>query len=469
MVAADDEAGAARVLTLLAEQPLDADTARRAVVRSRSIDRNDLAVAVLRPFDADPIIAAMILQLRLEMGDAVADDHQSLGPAADGSEALMLQHVGALHAERRFEEAVDRLADRLSRQPDWIAGLQAAARLRWQAGDEQTWDRELRSSVEQVPRNAFVWATWMGLALAAEDHTRVAEVHSAAVKAVGDVTLLQMIAADADSASGDTSGADGRFAGLSDVSDADFDLARTRHLIRAGRLKEAARACERSVARHGQTEGWAWLHALWQALDDPRAAKLMCEGAVREVTLPFAPGEREALIAAVRSLHGDRLRPLGQSPRGGTQTMGHLFKRREPEIVQLRSRLRDAVRGYAARLPPTRSGHPLLGRDRRSLGFDGAWSIRLGAQGHHVPHIHGNAWLSSALYLDAPERLMEDPDRQGWLELGRPSIAMPGLSPLRSVAPLPGRLVLFPAYLWHGTRSFEAGERLTVAFDVTGR
>jgi hypothetical protein len=35
------------------------------------------------------------------------------------------------------------------------------------------------------------------------------------------------------------------------------------------------------------------------------------------------------------------------------------------------------------------------------------------------------------------------------------------------VAPQPGRLVLFPSMLWHGTVPFSArAERLTIAFDV---
>ena len=36
----------------------------------------------------------------------------------------------------------------------------------------------------------------------------------------------------------------------------------------------------------------------------------------------------------------------------------------------------------------------------------------------------------------------------------------------RYVEPRPGRLVLFPSWMWHGTVPFGAGERLTVAFDV---
>jgi hypothetical protein len=35
------------------------------------------------------------------------------------------------------------------------------------------------------------------------------------------------------------------------------------------------------------------------------------------------------------------------------------------------------------------------------------------------------------------------------------------------VTPVPGRLAIFPSYVWHGTAPFEsAAARLTVAFDA---
>jgi outer membrane receptor protein involved in Fe transport len=40
------------------------------------------------------------------------------------------------------------------------------------------------------------------------------------------------------------------------------------------------------------------------------------------------------------------------------------------------------------------------------------------------------------------------------------------LPPLATFEPKPGRLVLFPSFLFHGTRPFKGGERLTVAFDL---
>jgi hypothetical protein len=56
---------------------------------------------------------------------------------------------------------------------------------------------------------------------------------------------------------------------------------------------------------------------------------------------------------------------------------------------------------------------------------------------------------------------------EGWLEVGGPpgGLDVP-VEPLRRIEPVPGRLALFPSYLFHGTRPFAEGERLTAAFDV---
>ena len=56
----------------------------------------------------------------------------------------------------------------------------------------------------------------------------------------------------------------------------------------------------------------------------------------------------------------------------------------------------------------------------------------------------------------------------GWLRLGRPGIKTePRLAPDFHVKPEPGKLVLFPSYMWHGVEPFESdAARLTVAFDA---
>jgi hypothetical protein len=58
-------------------------------------------------------------------------------------------------------------------------------------------------------------------------------------------------------------------------------------------------------------------------------------------------------------------------------------------------------------------------------------------------------------------------DGEGVLTIGEPPADLGlDLPPLQVIRPEPGRLALFPSYMWHGTRPFGAGERMTIAFDV---
>jgi len=58
--------------------------------------------------------------------------------------------------------------------------------------------------------------------------------------------------------------------------------------------------------------------------------------------------------------------------------------------------------------------------------------------------------------------------REGWLKFGEPAPEFgPRFGPRRLVRPRPGRLVLFPPYLWHGATPFASDQsRMTIAFDV---
>ena len=126
-----------------------------------------------------------------------------------------------------------------------------------------------------------------------------------------------------------------------------------------------------------------------------------------------------------------------------------------------------AVKAYVAQLPEPRSGHPLLGGARTGLRYCGSWSVRLSQGAFHVNHVHPDGWIGSAFYVVVPPAGGGDEARAGWLTLGEPPAELGlGLAPFRMVEPRPGRLALFPAYTWHGTRPFIEGERLTVAFDV---
>jgi hypothetical protein len=70
------------------------------------------------------------------------------------------------------------------------------------------------------------------------------------------------------------------------------------------------------------------------------------------------------------------------------------------------------------------------------------------------------------LYIATPGDEDRGDGEAGWLALGQASELGIDMPPIRRVEPKPGRLVLFPSTMWHGTRAFGAGERLSVAFDV---
>jgi hypothetical protein len=104
---------------------------------------------------------------------------------------------------------------------------------------------------------------------------------------------------------------------------------------------------------------------------------------------------------------------------------------------------------------------------RDFVRFSGSWSVRLLSGGRHVSHVHPQGWFSSALYVALPPLEDRGPEPAGWLTLGEPSNDLElDLPPFRLIEPKPGRLALFPSTMWHGTKPFAEGERLTVAFDV---
>jgi len=143
-----------------------------------------------------------------------------------------------------------------------------------------------------------------------------------------------------------------------------------------------------------------------------------------------------------------------------------LFWRKEPELQELSRAINDALRRYQRKLPCADVNHPLLRHREASWRLGGSWSVRLTTGGFHVSHIHPQGIVSSAFYVSLPDDSGMD-DQAGWLELGRPPAALKiGLEPLSAIHPKPSRLALFPSYFFHGTRPFERGERLTVAFDI---
>lgn len=168
----------------------------------------------------------------------------------------------------------------------------------------------------------------------------------------------------------------------------------------------------------------------------------------------------------------DRLHPqtrefINQSLRGGTQTPEHLFPAGLPLVTKLKQRIDEAVARYIAELGED-AAHPLLSRRSRDFRYAGSWSSRLRDCGFHVNHIHHEGWISSCYYVAVPEAVKDESTKQGWIKFGEPALDVTLKTPIRrTIRPAPGKLVLFPSYMWHGTVPFrDTAARTTIAFDV---
>jgi len=195
----------------------------------------------------------------------------------------------------------------------------------------------------------------------------------------------------------------------------------------------------------------------------------------RSFELGAPPGYRnlrefhEALEALLHARHRQKNHPLEQSLRQGTQTSRSLLIRPEPAITQLFALFEGALAEYQSGIGST-PAHPLFSRNSSQAALIGCWSVRLRRDGFHVNHIHPEGWLSSAYYVSVPDEVADAGSRAGWLKFGEPRFPVAGLEPLAFVQPVPGKLVLFPSYLWHGTNAIRGeAARLSVAFDALPR
>ncbi len=176
-----------------------------------------------------------------------------------------------------------------------------------------------------------------------------------------------------------------------------------------------------------------------------------------------------ALAEELTRLHTDAEAPIDQTLRHGTQTRGNLFDLDLPLVQALKGQIGQAITAWLA-TRPVEAGHPFLGRRSGGWHFTDSWSSRLRSSGFHTNHVHGHGWLSSCYYVATPPSALREGSRDGWIKFGEPDLpeaVRSSLPPRRMEAPQPGRLVLFPSYLWHGTTPFQdEAYRLTVAFDV---
>ncbi|WP_218310745.1 tetratricopeptide repeat protein [Alteromonas antoniana] len=218
---------------------------------------------------------------------------------------------------------------------------------------------------------------------------------------------------------------------------------------------------------------WALQATAWRLTNDERYHWLCdYDKLVKAVPLITPSGYAntasflDALKPALVALHTTQRQPLEQTLRQGTQTTGNLLDNSDPVLQSLREALHNTANASLSDLPNDAS-HPTLSQAGRKIDFSASWSVRLKDQGFHISHVHPKGWYSSAFYVDLPDTINES-SKSGWLHLGKPGIAVQGnIDADHWIKPEPGKLALFPSFVWHGTEPFQASRhRLTVAFDL---
>lgn len=385
-------------------------------------------------------------------------------------------HAGALVGSGHIEEARTLLTSALGRFPADASLHRALAMIAWMAGERETFADGLIAGANARPDD-------LNLGMAAADLLRRADRLDEALtrlEALRRKFPLPQIA----SASAIVLSAIGRHAEaahLAKVSAA--QLPRTDWVRRnAGSVLLSAGAPAEALA-----------HAQWGLSLDPLDQEWIAVEAVARRALgdasyrtnydydrfvqPFdlSPPEGfetteafiDALADRLRELHGFSNHPLDQSLRGGSQLQLNPDVPQDPLIRKLFAAMREPIGKYLERLGHDPS-HPFLSRNKGRWRMQGCWSVRLVKGGSHVNHIHPEGWISTAFYVVVPSSVRpESNPQEGWITFGAPYYPVEGIIPERSVCPKPGRLVLFPSYMWHGVNAFtEDAERISVAFDL---
>jgi len=354
----------------------------------------------------------------------------------------------------------------LTANPEWTDGHQAHAQLEAALHPTEPRARSLRAALLLRPTSAALHHHAIAVLMGSYDYAAALEAVETARRAIPDSADLVRLEAMCRSELGEADQAFSLFAALPIPADAEAAIWPIRTLIRLGRPEDALQLAERTYPAAGMGAIWPYRALLWRLLGDPRWDWL--EGDARLIQTYDIAGELgplDELADCLRGIHRGSGQPLNQSVRGGTQTDGQLLARAEPAIRRLRDALSAAVSEHIAQLPPPDPAHPTLPAQRSPARFAGSWSVRLSDAGYHHDHVHSHGWLSSAFYVSLPD-LSQDAPGAGSLAFGENLRLLPDFPAFKVVAPKAGSLTLFPSTMWHGTRPFGKGERLTVAFDI---
>ncbi|MCT2399671.1 2OG-Fe(II) oxygenase family protein [Novosphingobium mangrovi (ex Huang et al. 2023)] len=466
----DEEQAERRLSDWLRSHPGDATVLHWAAMLRRALDRRDDAIAALeqalRLVPGNPGLVHALAHVTLEAGRPASRLFEQAVQLSPAKAEIRLGLASARFAEGDKERALSELDAMLAANHGWDEGHRQFAQLSALMGRGEEALATIERTLQHYPEADRLRVLGINLLMEAERHAEALEATRQAIALRGAHAAYRLPQAAALDELGRSEEAKVIFEPMGAPADAGHAVWRARHWLRTGEPSRAAAEVEPWLAATGAEGVWPYAALAWRLTGDPRAEWLDGQAGLHKV-VDLDPEEigLEPLRALLRRLHAGSGRFLDQSVRGGTQTEGALLARTEPEIARVREVLRREVASFMAQLPPSDAAHPMLSQVRvQRPRFAGSWSVRLGEAGFHTAHHHPQGWISSALYVSVPEGLGEE---EGCLDLG----GAPGelgltIAPRRTVEPRPARLVLFPSWMWHGTRPFDAGERMTIAFDI---
>lgn len=408
--------------------------------------------------------------------EAEAATRRAFAKGLDAPETWLVQGR-ALQGQDRFEEAeaaYRRAIDTGRGHPD--AQLELAQLIWMQTGDRMAATGGLHAALAADPLNVRLALHLASLLAFSGDEAGAFATLTAAVQRRGQFDpVLEVATANAALAVRDLAAADLYAARVLQALPGHGEALRLScdvHLA-LGRL-EAAQAAALTLRRLVPLDQsvLARLSTVWRLMGDGRYHDLNDYGRLVSPTLIETPPGWSSLAAylsdlaqALEALHRLKAHPVGQSLRGGSQTMQNLAQSQDPAIKAFFVAIDAPIRAYVKALGQGKD--PLRQRNLGGYRLSGSWSVRLKANGFHADHVHPKGWLSSAFYVDTP-RAVEAGGKEGWIRFGQPGLlTAPTLEADHWVKPEPGRLVLFPSSMWHGTQPFTSDERrLTIAFDL---
>ena len=443
-------------------------------------ERHDEALAIrVAQVEAQPKVAVHHHNVAARLGDigrvveAEATVRRVFALGGDAPETWLVL-ARALQGQDRHDEAEAAFREVLSRRPDSLDALVDLSQLIWmRTGDGERARASLDAAIAAFPDRADLHSArarlnrFAGVAPERIHH----DLTTASAAASG---ALELAAAHAALGFDLARAMDHARAA---VASAPADTAAIQQLVEIHLARDEPAAAlallEPILARHPtDQQALAFRNTAWRLAGDARALRADDYAAViagYQIDIPPGWATLDAYLAdlatSLQGLHGLATHPVGQSLRHGTQTNANLRHSDDPAIHAFFTAIDGPIRCHMAMLG--QGSDPLRSRNTGEYRIAGCWSVRLHPGGYHTPHFHSKGWLSSACHIALPA-VVESEGKEGWLAFGAP--AFEGVRPLppeHYEKPSPGRLVLFPSYMWHGTVPFSGAEsRLTIAFDV---